>query len=204
MPAALRNRQQQILCEVLRQVPPEAPTLCEGWDAHDLAVHLWLLKHEPLAWAGVAVPALAGVTTRRADAVRRRWRYRQLVDRLANDPGGIACMPLDAQEGHRHALGEYWVHTQDVALPNNASQPAPSADLQDALWLRVQVAARFLQRRTHSGLVLERPDGRYAQVTSGEPTTIVCGEPTQLMLWVYGRLGWCDVAVRDAWRMSRR
>lgn len=59
MTAALRDEQLSRCCDALAAVERDAPTLCEGWSAHDLALHLWVLKH-PLAWPGIGVPALDG------------------------------------------------------------------------------------------------------------------------------------------------
>ena len=196
MTAYLRDRQLRRCCDAFDQVSADAPTLCAGWSAHDLAIHLWTLKHDPLGWPGIAIPALAATATRRADRIRRRWSYAELVARLRADPGPIACMPLDRFEGHRHALGEYFVHTQDVVRANGVDQEKPGSSLEDALWLRVQVAARQLYRRRTPGLVLESTDGRSAHVTGGATKTVVSGAPSELMCWVYGRQGVAAVTIR--------
>ena len=58
MSRELRDACKESLCQALAMVPAQAPTLCEGWSAHDLAVHLWILKHDPLGWPGVVHPRL--------------------------------------------------------------------------------------------------------------------------------------------------
>ncbi|MEO5832301.1 MAG: maleylpyruvate isomerase family mycothiol-dependent enzyme [Nakamurella sp.] len=191
----LRDRQLLRCCDVLAAVEPDAATLCPGWAAHDLAIHLWLIKHEPLAWVGMVVPPLASLTRHRAALIRRRWSYRDLVDRLRSDSASIACMPLDRWEDHRHALGEYYVHTQDVARANGVVQPPPDDALQDALWLRARTAARILRRGLPAGLVIERPDGRRALIGGGHPRIVVTGAPTELICWVYGRQAVAAVTV---------
>lgn len=191
MSAELRDRQLDRFCDVLDAVPAEAPTLCEGWTAHDVAIHLWILKHDPLGWPGVVVPRL---DLGRSARVRRRWPYADLVVRLRAEPGPLPCMPWDFREDYRHALAELWVHTQDVARPNAVAQPGPDPALQDALWLRVQKVARLLHRRT-AGLVLTRPDGTSVQVTKGAPQVVVTGDPTELLLWAHGRTSAADVTV---------
>lgn len=196
MTAELRDRELRRCCHALDQVAADAPTLCEGWAAHDLAVHLWTLKRDPLGWPGIVVPALAAMGSRRADHLKCRWPYAQLVTRLRAERGGIACMPLDRFEGHRHALGEYFVHTQDVVRANGLDEDRPDHELEAALWLRVQVAARQLHRRLTPGLVLQCPDGRSAQVTGRAPLTVVTGAPSELMCWVFGREDVADVTVR--------
>ncbi|OFE18755.1 hypothetical protein BA895_00730 [Humibacillus sp. DSM 29435] len=196
MTADLRDRQLRQCCDALDQVSADAPTLCAGWVAHDLAIHLWTLKHDPLSWPGIALPALAATTNRRADRIRRRWSYGELVARLRAERGDLACMPFDRFGGHRHALGEYFVHTQDVVRANGLRQEEPSQELEDALWLRVQVAARQLLRRRSPGLVLATEGGRSAHVTGRTPMTVVTGPPSELMCWVYGREAVAEVTVR--------
>ncbi len=192
-----RDRQKDRLCDALESVEPTAPTLCEGWDAHDLAVHLWVLKHDAVSWPGAFLPPLAAVATRRARDIRARWRYDELVRRLRADAGSIACMPGDSLEGHRHALGEYFVHTLDVTRANDLPEATPDADLQDALWKRVQVAAPMLRWRSTPGLILRRPDGASVRVgrPAWRPGPVVTGEPGELMCWVYGRERAADVTV---------
>jgi uncharacterized protein (TIGR03085 family) len=181
--ADIRDRQLQRCCDALDAVDPGAATLCAGWSAHDLALHLWSIKREPLAWAGMLLPVLAPLT-------------RQRAERLRSESGAIACMPLDRWEDDRHALGEYYVHTQDVARPNGVLQPALDDELQEALWLRTLTAARILRRRLPAGLVLEHPDGRRAASSRGRPEVVVSGAPSELICWVYGRQSVAAVTVR--------
>ena len=194
--AYLRDLQLRRCCDAFDHVSADAPTLCAGWAAHDLAIHLWTLKHDPLGWPGIAIPALAAMTMRRADRIKRRWSYAELVARLRAESGAIACMPFDRFEGHRHALGEYFVHSQDVARANGLDQEKPGSSLEDALWLRVQIAARQLHRRRTPGLRLDSTDGRSARVTGGPTRTVVSGLPSELMCWVYGRGALAAVTVR--------
>ncbi|MEP7331544.1 MAG: hypothetical protein ABI692_05590, partial [Terracoccus sp.] len=105
-------------------------------------------------------------------------------------------MPFDRFGGHRHALGEYFVHTQDVVRANGLRQEGPGDELEDALWLRVQAAARELHRRGSPGLVLKSKDGRSALVARRPPMTVVTGLPSELMCWVYGRQAVADVTIR--------
>ncbi len=105
-------------------------------------------------------------------------------------------MPLDRFEGHRHALGEYFVHTQDVVRANGLEQDTPDPELEAALWLRVRVAARQLHRRSTPGLVLQCPDGRSAHVTGRAPVTVVKGAPSELICWVFGREAVAEVTVQ--------
>lgn len=196
MGLTLAQQQLQHCCDALTTTGPDAPTLCRGWSTWDLAVHLWLLKHDPLAWPGIALDALAPLTARRVGAVKRRWPYDGLVARLRSEPTPIACMPLDRFENWRHCLGEYYVHTQDVVRANGLIQPPAGPELEDALWRRLTVAAPQLHPRRASGLVLVHPDGRELIVGRPQPTLAVAGPPSELICWTYGRTSAARVTVR--------
>ena len=195
--ADIRDRQLHRCCDALAAVDADAVTLCAGWSAHDLAIHLWCIKREPLAWAGLVLPMLSPLTKQRAELIRRRWSYAHLIRQLRSESGPIACMPLDRWENHRHSLGEYYVHTQDVARPNSVPQPAPDAELQEALWLRSGAAARALRRRLPRGLVLQHSDGRRMMPGRGRPELVISGAPSELICWVYGRRSVAAVTVRE-------
>ncbi|GMA41935.1 maleylpyruvate isomerase family mycothiol-dependent enzyme [Mobilicoccus caccae] len=199
MTAALRDRQKDRFCDALAAVEATAPTLCEGWDAHDLAIHLWILKHDPASWPGdfLPVPPLQQTSRERARRIRERWTYADLIERLRADPGSIACMPLDALEGHRHALGEYFMHTLDITRANGLPEVAPDDELEDALWRRVKAAALALHLVKTPGLVLRRPNGDSARIGPRwrGREVVVTGEPGELMCWVYGRGAVADVTV---------
>src|SRR3954466_1236314 len=78
------------LAQALLDVPPDAPTLCEGWQARHLAAHVVLRESSPLVGAGIVVPALAGRAERAiqelADQVTGEGAYRDLVARVAAPP----------------------------------------------------------------------------------------------------------------------
>ncbi|WP_052466781.1 maleylpyruvate isomerase family mycothiol-dependent enzyme [Mobilicoccus massiliensis] len=190
MSRELRREALQAFCDALDAVAPDAPTLCEGWDAHDLAVHLWVITHDPLSWPGEFLPItpLRRLTRRRARRLRTERPYSALVAALRAGSGAIACMPGDERlEGCRHAIGEYFVHTQDIVRANGIEQRPPALELENALWRRLGVATPVLKWRDHPGLLLTRPDGLTAQATRGRPRTRVSGSPSELMCWVYGR-----------------
>ncbi|WP_130874616.1 maleylpyruvate isomerase family mycothiol-dependent enzyme [[Pseudopropionibacterium] massiliense] len=117
MTAELRNAQRDEFCRVLSMVAPDAPTLCSGWTAFDLAAHIWILNHGPRAWAGMLLPPLSWLTDREIQRTKERFSYAGLVEEIRTGPASFACMPTDPREEHRHSLGEYFIHTEDVRRP---------------------------------------------------------------------------------------
>ena len=51
------------LCDLLLEVGPDAPTLCEGWTAADLAAHLVIRERKPLAAPGIVAGGKLGEYT---------------------------------------------------------------------------------------------------------------------------------------------
>lgn len=199
MTAALRDQARERFCDTLLQVGPDATTLCEGWDAHRLAAHVWTLSYDAVAWLGIALAPFASLTERRLDRVVQRWPYKELVARL-RQMQGFRCMPTDAWEGHRHGLGEYVVHTEDVRRANGLPSLKPDPELARALWLRLQVAARQLHGRPgRPGLVVDCTDaGEGPHVVRPGAGNVVTGPVVELLMWVYGRRQAADVTVKPA------
>ncbi|WP_203568132.1 maleylpyruvate isomerase family mycothiol-dependent enzyme [Aestuariimicrobium ganziense] len=189
--ARLRDAALVQLCDVLEQVGPDAPTLCGGFDAHELAIHVWQLSHDPLAWPGIGVRRFAPLTARRAARVRARTSFEAIVHELRHGPRQPRAMSLERTA--LHPLGEYWVHTQDVARPNRVELPAPSDELEDGLWDRLAPAAKILRGRRTPRLTLVRPDGCTIVVGRGPITRTLTGKPSELLLWVHGRRDVADV-----------
>ena len=61
------------LCDLFDRLGSDAPTLCQGWDTHDLASHLWIRENDPLVASGISVKPLSGLNERRMAEVRQRW-----------------------------------------------------------------------------------------------------------------------------------
>ncbi|MFT3970588.1 MAG: maleylpyruvate isomerase family mycothiol-dependent enzyme [Micropruina sp.] len=180
----LLERQRDRCCAVLDAVEADAPTLCEGWTAFDLAAHLDALCRDPVSWPGIGVAALASVTERRARRLRCRLGYPGLVERLRRSSPTIPLFGLDPLAGWPHHLGEWFVHTEDVRRANDLPPAGPDAELDEVLWRRVKAAARILHRRA-GPLVLRHADGRLTQVIPGPGPERVTGEPGELMVHVY-------------------
>ncbi|MBK8445213.1 MAG: maleylpyruvate isomerase family mycothiol-dependent enzyme [Micropruina sp.] len=181
----LLERQRAECCRVLAAVPPEAPTLCEGWRARDLAAHLDALCRDPLSWPGMAIPALRPGTRRRSAALVARLGYAGLVRRLRTRSPWMPLFGVDPIQGWRHHLGEWYVHTEDVRRANAQPSAAHDPDLAEALWQRVLAAAPIVRRHDPRGLILRHTDGRAATVLRRPDPVSITGEPGELMVHVY-------------------
>lgn len=183
------RRERAALCDLLLELGPDAPTLCEGWTAADLAAHLWLRESDPVAAPGIVVKQFAHVTARRMDAAKRKLPYAELVDRVRRGPGHFSLFALPGLDESANAI-EFFVHHEDLRRAQ-AGEVGPrelSAEDEDMCWKRLGLMGRALFRRSEVALVAERAgtDERL-MLRSGEPTVTLSGRPGELILLAYGR-----------------
>ncbi|MBT0995228.1 TIGR03085 family protein [Cellulomonas sp. DKR-3] len=191
------------LVDALRAVPPDAPTLCEGWQACHLAAHVVLRERSVRVGAGLAVPPLAGVAERAIDELAGTATtpegYAALVDRVADAPGRWHPMTW---AGDLANLVEFYVHGEDV---RRGAGPVPPRELPggvvDGLWNQARQLGRARLRTAGCGVVLVRPDGPRARLRSprdGAGSVVVRGEVGELVLWLAGRGAAADVVAEGA------
>jgi uncharacterized protein (TIGR03085 family) len=175
------------LCDLLDQLGPSAPTLCEGWDTRDLATHLMVRDRDPKAWAGIAVPKLSDLASR-AMVSQAGKPYDEIV--AAVRAGAPKWSPLGLPGAKDVAnLLEYVIHHEDVrrAQPGWGPRAVP-ASLADPVWKAIRFSARATLRKAPDGVVLRRA-GTDSSVTAkkGELTVTVVGDPVELALFTSGR-----------------
>ncbi|MEU8226860.1 TIGR03085 family metal-binding protein [Kribbella sp. NPDC048915] len=183
------------LCDLFDQVGPAAPTLCDGWDAYDLAVHLYVREADPMAGPGIMIPALSDTTERRMQRVKQRYSFAEVVDKVRNGPPPVSIYALP-KLGHQLNTTEYFVHHEDVRRAQSSydARTLPAAQ-QDGLWKAIRLAAKTMTRKSPSGLVLRRPDGTTAVAKRPNEfgSVTVTGEPGELVLFCFGRQQVADV-----------
>ncbi len=185
-------QERQALVEALLAAGPDAPTLCEGWTAQDLAAHLVVRERRPDAAVGVVVPFLSG----RAEKVRKEYAakgFDDLVERVRTGPPPTSPFALPGVD-EKANLVEHFVHCEDVrrGTPGWTPRNLP-VDLNEALWKQLSRVARLALRRSPVPVRLIRPDGaEIATGSSGVPVKLH-GEVGELVLYVYGRTTACRV-----------
>jgi uncharacterized protein (TIGR03085 family) len=179
------------LVAALRAVPAQAPTLCAGWTAQDLAAHLVAREHRPDSCPGLIIPAFAGWTERvRAGYARRP--YSELVDLVASGPPWTSPFALPGTDAALN-FTEHLVHTEDVRRAQPGWRPRDlTPDLREAIWRVVRSRGRMLLARAPVTIVPTRsdsPDGPPADrapVGRG-PEVVIAGGPLELLLFAFGR-----------------
>jgi uncharacterized protein (TIGR03085 family) len=180
------QRERLLLADLLESSGPDAPTLCEGWTTRDLAAHVVVRERRGDAAAGQLIPQLAD----RLDRVHKEYAakpYDELVQLIRTGPPRLSPFALKQLDEASNTV-EFYVHAEDVrrAAPDWTPR-AVDPVFADALWSRLERAARVLGRRSPVGLVLRRPDGQTAVAHKGSPVVTVTGEPGELTLFVFGR-----------------
>ncbi|MBO0833378.1 MAG: TIGR03085 family protein [Actinobacteria bacterium] len=179
------------ICDLLNQLGPGQPTLCEGWQTADLAAHLVLRERRPDAAVGVLGGPLAGYTRRIQDRLLARVPFPQLVEMIRTGPPRLSPFAPPGMD-ERANLVEYFVHHEDVRRAQPDWQPRNiSTDLADDLWRRLRLA-RLMLRGAPVGIELVRADpGGTGPVRitakARTPVVTVTGDPAELTMWAMGR-----------------
>lgn len=181
-------------CDSLLEVGPGAPTLCEGWTAHDLAAHLWLRENEPVSSLGFFVPSLEARTRARMRQLQRQLQFTELVEVLRDGPPKLSLFNLPGADEAGNAV-EFLIHGLDVRRANDLPEPGRDAGFQAWAWQNLTKAAPLMLRKTQVGLVLEWVDrpGHVVRAAKGNRIVTVIGQPSELLLYAFGRSADADV-----------
>ncbi|CAL9550772.1 hypothetical protein SUDANB6_04455 [Streptomyces sp. enrichment culture] len=180
------KRERLLLADLLETAGPDAPTLCEGWLTRDLAAHVVVRERRPDAAGGTLIKQLATRLDRVMDEYAAK-PYEELVRLIRTGPPRFSPFSLKQVDEAANTV-EFYVHAEDVrrAQPDWAPRELDPV-FQDALWSRLERTARLVGRGVPTGLVLRRPDGRTAVAHRGTPVVTVTGEPSELLLFAFGR-----------------
>ncbi|WP_189945200.1 TIGR03085 family metal-binding protein [Streptomyces roseolus] len=180
------KRERLLLADLLEAAGPDAPTLCEGWRTRDLAAHVVVRERRPDAAAGTLVPALK----ERLERVQEEFAakpYEELIRLIRTGPPRFSPFTIKQVDEGANVV-EFYVHAEDVRRAQSGwSARELDPVFSDALWSRLEKAARLLGRKAPVGLVLRRPNGQTVVAHKGTPVVTVSGEPAELTMYLYGR-----------------
>lgn len=175
------------MADLLADLGPEAPTLCEGWTTADLAAHIVIRERRPDAAIGILWSRAAGHTDRVQTTYRER-PWAELVDLVRSGPPRWSPTNLGRIDRAVNTI-EFFVHHEDVrrAQPDWTIRTLDDA-LEDDLAASLGRAAKMLARRAPTGVVLEPDHGRHRIVAKDDdPSVLVRGPLGELTLWIHGR-----------------
>ncbi|MCL3993572.1 TIGR03085 family metal-binding protein [Streptomyces lavenduligriseus] len=180
------KRERLLLADLLETVGPDAETLCAGWRTRDLAAHVVVRERRPDAAGGTLLKQLAP----RLEKVMAEYTakpYGELIRLIRTGPPRLSPFQLKQVDEAANII-EFYVHTEDVRRAQPEWTPRELDPVfQDALWSRLERAARLLGKGAPTGLVLRRPDGQTVVAHRGTPVVTATGEPSELLMFAYGR-----------------
>ncbi len=192
MTASLALRERHEICDLALALGPDAPTLCEGWDARDLVSHLLVRERNPISSLGNIVPPLSGLNDR-AMARRRSTAFEVEVEKLRSPaPLLRAVQPLDRLIN----TFELVVHHEDLrrAQPGWEPRTLPAADV-DLLWSQLSRGGSWFGRKLPVPTVIRRSDSAdAAALRKGDPAVTVRGPVVELVMFLFGRSEVRDLA----------
>lgn len=184
---SIARSERAALAEALRLAGPDAPTLCEGWDAHDLAVHLWLRENE-LAALGIIGGPFASHLAQRMATLRRERRFADLVAEFAEGPPRWSLFALPGLDAAANSA-EFFVHTEDVRRAQHGWElREPDDGYQSWAWGQLLRLAPLRLRNAGVSVVLESTaNSQTRRIGTGGSIVTLVGQPTELLLLLYGR-----------------
>ncbi|MGW7199926.1 TIGR03085 family metal-binding protein [Streptomyces chryseus] len=180
------KRERLLLADLLEAAGPSAPTLCDGWTTRELAAHLVVRERRADAAGGIVLAALKS-RLERVQAEFAAKPYEELIQLIRTGPPRMSPYALKQLDEAANTV-EFYVHAEDVRRAQPDWTPRElDAVFANALWSRIEKAARVLGRKAPVGVVLRRPDGQTAVAHRGTPVVTVTGEPGELVLFAFGR-----------------
>ncbi|MFE2264821.1 TIGR03085 family metal-binding protein [Streptomyces griseosporeus] len=180
------KRERLLLADLLETAGPDAPTLCEGWLTRDLAAHVVVRERRPDAAGGLLIKQLSSRLDKAMDEFTAK-PYEELIQLIRTGPPRFSPFQLKQLDEASNTI-EFYVHTEDVRRAQEDWSPRELDPVfQDALWSRLERTARLMGRGAPTGLVLRRPNGQTVVAHRGTPVVTVTGEPSELLLFSYGR-----------------
>lgn len=187
---SVAQRERAALVAALRSVGPDAPTLCEGWTARDLAAHLMIREYRVDAAPGILIPLFAGHTANVQDAVAGKTDWDDLVDKVAAGPPLYSPLKLLDPVAN---VAEMFIHHEDIRRAQPNWEPrALEPDLTARLRRTVGLMARLTLAKMPARVQLRTPDGETLLTAGRGPAVTVTGPPEELLLFATGRLAKVD------------
>ena len=177
---SLAQQERGTLCDLLLEYGSDAPTLCEGWTAADLAAHLVVRERRPDSGPGLVWPRLAAYTEKVRRAERERVPFEQLVETVRRGPP-LLLRPFD---GPMNTV-EYFIHVEDLRRGRDGWRPrVVSPEWADALWARVGPGG--MAKKVPATIVITSP-GRDPKEAGSGPRLTLAGDPGELVMFGAGR-----------------
>lgn len=210
------SRHRDRLRALLLQKGEDHPTLCEGWNNRDMAVHLYLRETSPRAAVGMFVPAfksqLEAEETKLATTA-----FEQIVEKWGRGPKGLH--PAKLFDPLMNAA-EHFVHAEDVrrgaweaaALSQHLAEEGYGTFDEDEQSLDkiLKYFGKGMLVASKGAVVFEVTAARPINVVDkrgvskdGQDVARVKGHAGEILLWLFGR-DMSEVEVHDPRQVIRK
>lgn len=185
--------QRHAFSDALLQVGADAPTLCVGWTAYDLASHCWVRERSVKALLGIGSKRFEHLAEAEMARAREQYGFVELASRLRDTPRTPVTL-IPGGDDLVNAV-EYLIHTEDVRRANGLPRRDIDPAFEDVLWRRLPMLGRVFFGKAPVGVLLERSDADAppARVKAGASTVTLIGCPSELILFAFGRQSAADV-----------
>ncbi len=179
------KRERSAICQTLRKLGPDQPTLCQGWSTKDLLVHLIVRENRPDAAVGLFIPFLSSYT----DSVSKKYSEKSFEDLIMifeNGPKSPSPFSLPKVDELANTF-EFLVHHEDILRAQDNYQPRKLSE-EDAkfVWSRFTKSAVFFMRKIKVGVVAKTDQGIYT-LKRGNDVVTISGNLIDLVMFAFGR-----------------
>jgi uncharacterized protein (TIGR03085 family) len=192
--------ERRALADTLVEVGPDAPTLCSGWTAADLAAHLVIREARPDAALGIVFHPTARWTARVQTSLRDRLAFGTLFERIRKGPPVWSPARIGALDRAMNTI-EFFVHHEDL---RRGMVPQPPRDLEPEfealLWQRLRGTAKLMFRGAPVGVTLVHtssdkaaPRATVVAKHANPQMVTVAGTAGELVLFAFGRTDAAEV-----------
>jgi uncharacterized protein (TIGR03085 family) len=197
----LARTERAALADLLVELGPDQPTLCDGWTTADLLVHLQVRERRPDAVLGMFLPPLAGWMAKVSAGYRQR-PWDEQIEALRSGPPSYSPLGWGPVDDKANSM-EMFIHHEDARRGQPDWQPRElDADtraqlipmstsflaLRSLRKVGIPVTARLTDEpgATPRPIVLVQGKTREAV---GEPAggVVISGGIADLLLWLSGR-----------------
>ncbi|MFV0307981.1 MAG: TIGR03085 family metal-binding protein [Desertimonas sp.] len=184
-----------LLCDLLDDLGPDAPTLCGDWTTRDLAAHLVVRDRRPDAGPGIVTPLLAGYSEK-VRVTETERPYSQIVERVRSGPPRWSPMRIDHVNTVVNTV-EFFVHHEDVrrARPGWTSRSLDATLERTLVRLVSGPMFKLLARRSPVGISIEPNGHPGTRLKDDDPTVAIVGPVGEIVLFLFGRQTVAEVAL---------
>jgi uncharacterized protein (TIGR03085 family) len=182
---SLAKRERYAIAQTLRNLGPDAPTLCEGWTSFDLLVHLISRENRPDAAIGILIPAFSQYSKKVAEDIKQRG-FETLVQEFEDGPKQFSPFAIPGIDNLANSF-EFLVHHEDLlrAQPNYVARVFVDLD-KKLLWKRFTQSGRLFLRKAKVGIIAKSDQGVFT-IKSGNSCVTMEGDVVDLILYSFGR-----------------